>query len=587
MIHSRATVTDWNGDGLTDLLIGGARGHVLLYANEGTKQKPLFGYGRLITLADGTPLDIGWSAAPLAVDWDGDGLTDLLCGAERNRLLFFRNTGTAAAPRLVNRGFVTVEGRPIELPIEPVPKSPPGVYTLDYYPVLEVVDWNGDGRADLLAGGFITGRVFLFENDGKGVDGTPQLTARGPLEADGRILNVGDWADAPCAADFDRDGDLDLVSGNMAMTAVGGDASDQEHFLRYYENTGARTAPVLAEREFPKVGRFFNGILATPRAADLNGDGLLDLAVSAGENVFLYFNVGTARKPQFEVHDQPLPTRWGSVPLPTWGLQFLDWDGDGRNDLLSGLSIFRNLGDGEFHAESFLPADNQISHPPPRGDGWMFTQLADFDGDGHRDLLYGAHEGEVWLHRHLGQQPARFDEVGARLLLEDGQPLHVGPVPGQAVDFDVLQGARTTFTVADFDADGRLDLVVGDTYGDARHYRNVGTKAAPRFARPAPLGNLKIRMTPFATDWDRDGKTDVVGSAANGMVVLWRNLGDNRFSPAEPIAVPELPYSPSVAIVDWNNDGDDDVIVGTAYGFFCWFERSFLERGYAAAKRVD
>jgi FG-GAP-like repeat len=587
MIHSRVTVADWNNDGLTDLLIGGARGHVLLYANEGTRLVPQFGYGRLIALADGTPLDVGWSAAPLAVDWDGDGLTDLLCGAERNRLLFFRNTGTAAAPRLVNRGFVGVDGRPLQLPIEPVPKSPPGVYTLDYYPVIDVVDWNGDGRADLLAGGYITGRIFLFENEGKGPDGAPQLTSRGPLEADGRILNVGDWAASPCAADFDGDGDFDLVSGNMAMTAGGGDATDVDHFLRYYENTGTRKGPVLAERDFPKVGRFPNGVLATPRPADLNGDGLLDLVVSSSESVYLYFNVGTARKPQFEVHDLALPTRWGSVPLPTWGLQFLDWDGDGRKDLLCGLSIFRNQGNGEFRADSLLPADNVISHPPPRGDGWTFTQLADLDGDGHRDLLYGTHEGEIWLHRHTGGHPARFDEAGLKLLLDDGQPLRVGPVPGQAIDFDVLQGARTTLTVADFDADGRLDLVVGDTYGDAMYYRNVGTKSAPRFAPPTLLGNLKIRMVPFATDWNRDGKTDIVGSAASGTVVLWRNLGENRFSAAEPIAVPELPYSPSVAIIDWNDDGDDDVIVGTSYGFFCWFERSFLEQGYAAAQRVE
>jgi hypothetical protein len=41
-----------------------------------------------------------------------------------------------------------------------------------------------------------------------------------------------------------------------------------------------------------------------------------------------------------------------------------------------------------------------------------------------------------------------------------------------------------------------------------------------------------------------------------------------------------------VVRLDWNNDGDPDFIVGMAYGYFCWFEWSFLERGYARAERL-
>jgi len=586
MIHSRVAVADWNADGLADLLIGGAKGQVLFYPNRGTKTEPKFGYAKLVATADGRPLDVGWSAAPLAVDWDGDGRVDLLCGAERNCILFYRNEGSAASPQLVNRGFVTVEGAPLAVPIRPVPKSPDGVYPLDYYPVLEAVDWNGDGRIDLLAGGYITGRIFLYENTGKSDDGTPKLAARGPIEADGKPLNVGDWAAAPCAADFDGDGDLDLLSGNMAINDGGGDSSDREHFLRYYENVGTRTEPRLSEREFPKSGRFPEGVLATPRAVDFNADGLVDLVVSSGENVYLFRNVGSREAPKFDVGSAALPCPWGCVPLPTFGIQFVDWDGDGEPDLLSGLTLLRNRGNGDFAAEPLLAAGDKIEHAAARGDGWTFMQLADLDGDGRLDLIYGTHEGHVWLHHNRGGKPARFDQDGTRLMVEGGEPIQVGPVAGQAIDFDVLQGARTSFTVADFDGDGGPDLVVGDTYGKTRYYRNIGPRAEPRFAKPELIGDLKIRMIPYVADWDSDGKPDVIGSAAGGAVVVWKNRGRGRFSEAEPIHIPALPYSPMLAVVDWNQDGDQDLIVGTAYGFFCWIERSFLERGYAQAKRL-
>ncbi|MBI1917222.1 MAG: VCBS repeat-containing protein [Planctomycetes bacterium] len=585
VIHSRVAVADWDGDGLPDLLLGGSRGHVLYYRNRGTKTSPAFPHGQLVLTDDGKPLDVGWGSAPLAVDWDGDGVTDLLCGAERNRILFFKNVGTNRAPRLVNRGFVTADGKPLALPVAPVPKSPPGVYELDYYPVLEAVDWDGDGRLDLLAGGVITGRIYFYKNVGKNADGTPKLTLRGPLEADGKPLNVGDWAAAPCAADFDGDGDLDLISGNMPMTAGGGDSVDAEHFLRYWENVGTRTRPRLVERPFPKVGRFPRAALGTPRAVDVNGDGLLDLVVSAGENVYVWLNVGTKKTPKFAVDERPLPGEWSSAPLPTFGVQFIDWNGDGRPDILSGLTVHLNQGGGEYRPESLLPPGNRVDHSVPRGDDWTFTHLADLDGDGRLDLLYGTHEGHVWRHRNLGGKPPRFDEKGEQLRTKDG-PIRVGPRPGQKMDFDVLQGARTTLTAADFDGDGLVDLVVGDTYGKVRFYRNLGTKKEPRFAAADEIGDLKIRMIPYAADWDGDGRIDVVGSSAAGEVVLYRNLSRGKFAAGVSLRMPAVPYGPFAAVVDWNGDGDPDLIVGTAYGYFCWFERSFLERGYARAERV-
>src|SRR5262249_29700472 len=155
-----------------------------------------------------------------------------------------------------------------------------------------------------------------YENIGRRDDGTPNLSLRGPLLSDGKPLNVEHWCASPCVADFDGDGDLDLMSGNMPMGEHGGDGGDPQNRLpRYYENIGTRTAPQLTAHPFPAKGEFPRAHLATPRVYDWDHDGDFDLVVSARENLFLFENVGSKTKPEFQAHSKPLPNRWGDSPL--------------------------------------------------------------------------------------------------------------------------------------------------------------------------------------------------------------------------------------------------------------------------------
>ena len=214
--HCRVDLDDWNDDGLVDLIVGEHYGHVFWWPNLGTKSEPIFRYAKFVTEAD-KPLDAGLAAAPKVVDWNGDGVKDLLVGTHWNRLLYFQNEGSNRDRRLIYKGVVEVEGRPLEVPIRPLERGSPDVFKRDYYPVPEVADWDQDGDLDLLLGGYVTGRVFFYENQGPREDGTPRLRLRGPLSADGKPLNVNHWCAAPCLADLDADGDLDLLSGNMPM----------------------------------------------------------------------------------------------------------------------------------------------------------------------------------------------------------------------------------------------------------------------------------------------------------------------------------------------------------------------------------
>ena len=298
LLQNHIDVVDWDNDGLQDLLVGGERGGILWYPNRGTKQKPRYPYPKLLFDCDGKPLDVGFSSGPLVIDWDGDGVRDLLSSAYPDRVVWYKNIGTNAAPSLKYMGLVLADGVPLSLPNKPVPEGE-GIYAQDYFPTLAAADWNGDGKIDLLAGGYITGRIYFFENVGRGLTACRYLNLRGPLEADGKPIDTG-WCAAPCVADFDEDGDLDLITGSMAMTAGGGDSSSSEDFLYYFENIGTRTEPKLTRRPFPVKGKFPAGSLAAPRAADLNGDGLLDLVVGRTNDLSIYYNVGTAKSPLWE-----------------------------------------------------------------------------------------------------------------------------------------------------------------------------------------------------------------------------------------------------------------------------------------------
>jgi hypothetical protein len=138
---------DWNGDGVLDLIVGDISGHLHYLPNEGTAKAPAFGSPRQLAVDSKSITVPGGDAGPIVADWDGDGLPDLLVGCGDGSVQFFRNTGTRQEPKLAAAKTL--------IQASPQGKAWDGTLKENEWGVrvkICAVDWNGDGKLDLLLG---------------------------------------------------------------------------------------------------------------------------------------------------------------------------------------------------------------------------------------------------------------------------------------------------------------------------------------------------------------------------------------------------------------------------------------------------
>lgn len=594
---------DIDRDGDLDVLVTTRDGHqVLLYENSGAGDAPSF--TRRV-------LDAALSGAVFVTtgDIDGDGKLDVLAAGENNnQIAWYRNLG--GRPAALERHFIR-NG--------PVPDP-----RFDYAKTLAVGDIDEDGDLDIAFGSEDENLVGWYENQGRGAAFVEHVLTTaadhvkmvhvGDIDRDGDLdiiavssddntvaifenLLKGNGVRPPQftrkvltdtalgargvhAADFDRDGDLDIVI-----------ASRQDNRIVLHVNTSIHRSAVLEGEQV--VNTYYR--TRSVAAADIDGDGRMDMLSTSERIVAWHRNVGGA-PPSFE--SVVIDTSFAGGRWVTAG----DIDGDGDTDIVAadlgtnrivwyenqlhqtGRADFvarevtntarrvRDVNvadideDGDLDLYSASDGDNTVAwyeNVDGSGRAWVkhivsqrvdyvrSTYAADLDGDGRLDLMSAsARDNRVTIFRQ--RRPKQFTEETVYSDARGAQFIHA----------------------ADIDGNGSSDLIVSSEHDHtiawfANHLRSGGG-----FSRHVVSNTAHGVHAAIAADLDGDGDLDIAAAVEYDNRIAWyENLGGAIPSWKEHQISPFAQVAHGVFVADLDGDGDLDVLSASREdGKVAWHE---------------
>jgi hypothetical protein len=367
-------------------------------------------------------------------------------------------------------------------------------------------DYDNDGHVDLFVAGMRRNQLLHNRGDGRFVDVTRKAG-----------ISSGEWAVAAAWIDYDNDGRLDLFVVNYVewTPETNRACSDEVRGIaifchprtfagvanRLYRNRGDGTFEDVSARAgiAARVGKGMSVAIG-----DYDHDGRPDIFV-ANDTVpnFLFHNKGDGTFEEVGLAAGVSVPDWGR-PISSMGVDFQDYDNDGWEDIhLTAITgetfpLFRNDRRGGFIDATFSTG---LAALTVKKSGWC-TVLADFDNDGWKDIFTA--------NSHVNERIGDFEAVAWKqpnsLFLNDGR--------GRFRDATAESGLGPIAAVhrgcaaADFDGDGRLDIVVLVLGGRAELWRNES---------PADNHWLIVRLAGSRSNRDGIGARVTIGNQVRTM----------------------------------------------------------------------
>jgi FG-GAP-like repeat len=473
-------IADFNGDGKPDVLESGTGTLLVLLGNgDGT-------FKAAATTATAAALD-----SIAATDLNGDGNADVV-GIFGSNLVVYLSKGDGTFAAGVSYGLGAAS---------------PGSTTISF------ADLNGDGKTDVVVStaGTAPGLEIVFLGNGDGTFQAAKTSAGSPSSCSTAFVVSGD---------FNGDGKLDLAlncSNTQPVLGV---------YILAGNGDGTFQAPTLS---IPNVS-------GTMAAADLNGDGKLDLVVEAdGIKGQIFLGKGDGTFSNANSYALNFLSPFSEPPLVDGGISIADFNLDGKPDIAVGNNLLIGNGNGTF--QGVVLADTSSPFSP-------FAAVGKFD---KRQSVPGV------------AAALNFD---IDIFANDGK----GGLSLSHTYANVLNAPAAQVVTGDFNGDGNLDLLsvtVDGPTGDWGYCVLLGNgdgSLQPPVCNPQGVQSVTGAISVLAGDFNNDKKLDVaVGGLSNQSLAILLGNGDGTFAPA---AYVFDGGGDKLMAADFNGDGNLDIAAG-------------------------